>query len=151
MRKTFCKEMEIFEHDLWRQNGKKPPILIHVIDESGEDYLYSADQFVEVKLPPAGQRALLRAHGSEPRKNGKGQLACANWPLLIRRRPTLPRTFARSTIGPAGLNFRVRDGNGWYPRGKITGNSAISSQPSALGENDSELQQQGDSITFQRS
>ena len=27
---------------------------------------------------------------------------------------------ACSTIGPAGLNFRVRDGNGWIPRGKIT-------------------------------
>src|SRR6185437_1813975 len=32
----------------------------------------------------------------------------------------LPYTFAHSTIGPAGLNFRVRDGNGWNPRGKIT-------------------------------
>ena len=39
---------------------------------------------------------------------------------LCRQRPTLPRTFARSTIGPAGLNYRVRDGNGWIPRGKIT-------------------------------
>jgi hypothetical protein len=29
---------------------------------------------------------------------------------------------ACSTIGPAGLNFRVRDGNGWIPRGKITDN-----------------------------
>ena len=29
---------------------------------------------------------------------------------------------ACSTIGPAGLNFRVRDGNGWNPRGKITDN-----------------------------
>src|ERR1700756_4446008 len=39
---------------------------------------------------------------------------------LCRQRPTLPHTFACSTIGPAGLNFRVRDGNGWIPRGKIT-------------------------------
>jgi hypothetical protein len=45
------------------------------------------------------------------------------WSLyLCRRRPTLPHTFACSTIGPAGLNFRVRDGNGCFPRGKITGN-----------------------------
>jgi hypothetical protein len=29
---------------------------------------------------------------------------------------------ACSTIGPAGLNFRVRDGNGWIPRGVITDN-----------------------------
>ena len=45
------------------------------------------------------------------------------WSLyLCRRRPTLPHTFACSTIGPAGLNFRVGDGNGCFPRGKITGN-----------------------------
>ena len=50
---------------------------------------------------------------------------------LCRQRPTLPHTFACSTIGPAGLNFRVRDGNGWNPRGKIT--DVLSSfQPSAL-------------------
>ncbi len=42
---------------------------------------------------------------------------------LCRQRPTLPHTFACSTIGPAGLNFRVRDGNGWIPRGKITDKS----------------------------
>jgi hypothetical protein len=41
---------------------------------------------------------------------------------LCRQRPTLPHTYAYSTIGPAGLNFRVRDGNGWFPRGKITDN-----------------------------
>jgi hypothetical protein len=40
---------------------------------------------------------------------------------LCRRRPTLPHTYACSTIGPAGLNFRVRDGNGCFPCGKITG------------------------------
>ena len=37
-----------------------------------------------------------------------------------RRRPTLPRRFQRSTIGPEGLNFRVRDGNGWDPLGIAT-------------------------------
>ena len=30
---------------------------------------------------------------------------------------------AHSTIGPAGLNFRVRDGNGCFPCGMITGKS----------------------------
>ena len=45
---------------------------------------------------------------------------------LCRQRPTLPHTFACSTIGPAGLNFRVRDGNGWIPRGKITDKSQLS-------------------------
>ena len=32
-----------------------------------------------------------------------------------RRRPTLPRSLDRSTIGAVGLNCRVRDGNGCGP------------------------------------
>ena len=40
--------------------------------------------------------------------------------VLIGRRPTLPRTCARSTIGAERLNFRVRDGNGWDPLARIT-------------------------------
>src|SRR5271170_1960480 len=39
---------------------------------------------------------------------------------LIGRRPTLPPTRAGSTIGAAGLNYRVRDGNGWDPCATIT-------------------------------
>ncbi len=34
---------------------------IRVIDESGEDYLYPADYFVVIDLPPAVERALLQA------------------------------------------------------------------------------------------
>jgi len=34
---------------------------IRVIDESGEDYLYSADRFVEVELPQTVRRSLLHA------------------------------------------------------------------------------------------
>src|SRR5205085_7468161 len=34
---------------------------------------------------------------------------------LIRRRPTLPRSSPRSTIGSEGLDFRVRDGIGYDP------------------------------------
>ena len=41
---------------------------------------------------------------------------------LPRQRPTLPRRYQRSTIGPGGLNFRVRDGNGCGPSGNATGN-----------------------------
>ena len=40
---------------------------------------------------------------------------------LCRRSPNLPHTYACSTIGPTRLNFRVRDGNGCDPRGKLTG------------------------------
>ena len=39
-----------------RDNG-----LIRVIDNEGEDYLYSAAQFIDVKLPRAAQQAVLRA------------------------------------------------------------------------------------------
>ena len=34
---------------------------IRVIDESGEDYLYAADRFVEVELPQPIRRSLLHA------------------------------------------------------------------------------------------
>src|SRR6476619_3284052 len=33
----------------------------------------------------------------------------------FRRRPTLPRSSPRSTIGSGGLDFRVRDGIGYDP------------------------------------
>ena len=37
---------------------------IRVIDESGEDYLYPAEYFVPVQLPPSGEKAVRRAAGS---------------------------------------------------------------------------------------
>src|SRR6266436_3806621 len=44
---------------------------------------------------------------------------------LSRRRPTFPHSYPCSIIGPARLNFRVRDGNGCDPRGMTTGNSKL--------------------------
>src|SRR5947209_12093031 len=41
---------------------------------------------------------------------------------LIGRLPSLPHTCACSTIGAEGLNFRVRDGNGWDPFATTTQN-----------------------------
>lgn len=32
--------------------------LLRVVDESGEDYLYPADYFVSVQVPPAARRVL---------------------------------------------------------------------------------------------
>src|SRR5437763_17172093 len=72
---------------------------------------------------------------ARPPEKGKGQSISQTGLYLCRQRPTLPHTFACSTIGPAGLNFRVRDGNGWIPRGEITDKSklsAISRQLSAV-------------------
>src|SRR3989441_8319967 len=60
------------------------------------------------------------ARASCSRKTEKAIQISLDGLYLCRRRPTLPHTFACSTIGPAGLNCRVRDGNGWIPRGKIT-------------------------------
>jgi hypothetical protein len=34
---------------------------MRVVDNEGEDYLYSAERFVEVKLPRAAQEAVLRS------------------------------------------------------------------------------------------
>ena len=50
--------------------------------------------------------------------------------LNSRQRPSLPRSRPRSTIGPEGLNFRVRDGNGCDPLGKITEKIVIVERPS---------------------
>ena len=35
--------------------------LVRVVDESGEDYLYSESHFVPIKLPQAAEQALLAA------------------------------------------------------------------------------------------
>src|SRR6267378_3129368 len=45
--------------------------------------------------------------------------------ILSRRRPTFPHSYPCSIIGPARLNFRVRDGNGCDPRGMTTGNTKL--------------------------
>ena len=59
----------------------------------------------------------------EPTPKGKGQSDFSDWPLFYAGNDLRSHTLgACSTIGPAGLNFRVRDGNGWIPRGKITDN-----------------------------
>ena len=34
------------------------PSMIRVIDEEGEDYVYSADWFIPIRLPPKAKRAL---------------------------------------------------------------------------------------------
>jgi hypothetical protein len=45
-----------------------------------------------------------------------------------RQRPTLPRTYARSTIGGNRLNFRVRNGNGCDPAPMTTGKLNVKDQ-----------------------
>ena len=43
------------------------------------------------------------------------------------QRPTLPPS-SGSTIGAAGLNFRVRDGNGWNPCAIVTRQNKLCSE-----------------------
>ena len=38
--------------------GAERHLMRRVVDESGEDYLYPRDWFIEVRLPPAAKRAL---------------------------------------------------------------------------------------------
>ncbi len=46
-----------------------------------------------------------------------------------RQRPTVPQPHDCSIIGPGGLNFRVRDGNGCGPSGMVTGNVVARDAP----------------------
>ncbi len=74
-------------------------------------------------MRPAGTSKLVHLHGAwvgDAAEKEKAVEISLNGLYLCRQRPTLPHTFACSNIGPAGLNYRVRDGNGWIPRGKIT-------------------------------
>ena len=61
-----------------------------------------------------GTRAACGRGGENDR--GPPRVVLRGGPLKrCRRRPTLPRPLGRSTIGAAGLNGRVRDGNGCGP------------------------------------
>src|SRR5215831_5363526 len=88
--------------------------------ECGHDFLHVLRKRKTREL--AGSRFVLQVVLKRDRQKEKATNIPVDSLYLCRQRPTLPRTFARSTIGPAGLNFRVRDGNGWIPRGKITDN-----------------------------
>jgi hypothetical protein len=35
---------------------------VRIVDESGEDYLYSQDRFVPIKVPPLVRESLVHAH-----------------------------------------------------------------------------------------
>ena len=46
--------------------------------------------------------------------------------MRCRRRPTLPRSLERSTIGAVGLNDRVRNGNGCGPYASVASENRLS-------------------------
>jgi hypothetical protein len=59
-------------------------------------------------------------------KGGKRLLASLLRKSYSRQRPTLPHRYQCSTIGPGGVYFRVRNGNGCGPSGIATGNPLMS-------------------------
>ena len=68
------------------------------------------------------RRARSRAD-DDPLGKDKGPDLSVRALQISRQRPTLPHSFPCSTIGSEGLNGRVRNGNGWGPLDKATGNS----------------------------
>ena len=72
------------------------------------------------KVTQNWHKTSLNTEGFEPSK--KAPSFRSGLSNLIGRLPTLPHTRACSTIGAEGLNFRVRDGNGWDPLAKVTQN-----------------------------
>ena len=59
------------------------------------------------------------------KQKGRSSGSCSGLRSLIWRRPTFPHSYPCSIIGPARLNFRVRDGNGCDPRGMTARNLCI--------------------------
>ena len=62
-----------------------------------------------------------RANWRSNKKARRHQVMTSGIRHYCRQRPTLPRSFPRSTIGGIRLNFRVRNGNGCDPDPMTTG------------------------------
>ena len=72
---------------------------------------------------------------SSPAAKRKGRPNGSDGPQRSARRcPTLPGVCTPSTIGAGGLNFRVRNGNGWIPAAIATGRHQLFSPPPGTGE-----------------
>ena len=74
----------------------------------------------------------VQARGKADLKGKRPSVTLGRWQKQSRRQPTLPRSYPRSTIGPGGLNYRVRDGNGCGPSGMIAG-KLVGCQSSVFG------------------
>src|SRR5205823_5476090 len=84
-----------------------------------------APRAIALMCTPCGKAESAFGFGNEPRtKKSPEPASTSDWLGAAnnsRRRPTLPQSFPCSTIGPGGLNFRVRDGIGCGPPGKTAG------------------------------
>lgn len=63
-------------------------------------------------------------NASQPKKRKARTFSRVGFPNKSWRRPTLPRSCPRSTIGAGGLHFRVRYGNGCFPSAMATRNNS---------------------------
>ena len=77
-------------------------------------------RWFESGRPTFRPAAANRTIGRRKRKRAKPAFANPAHKKKSWRRPTFPHRYQCSIIGPAGLNYRVRDGNGCDPRGVAT-------------------------------
>src|SRR5215831_2151968 len=73
----------------------------------------------------AGNRRTLSIPGDQKNRPRGPEKRPRDLIRKLRRRPTLPLSLPSSTIGPGGLNFRVRDGIGCGPSGIAAGNRSF--------------------------
>jgi hypothetical protein len=95
-----------------RETGDSPRVSLRVSARTQKSPHLSTGAFLDGAKPETLQTP----------KQKSPNLSTGAFLDLIGRRPTLPHTRACSTIGAEGLNFRVRDGNGWDPFARITQN-----------------------------
>ncbi|MBM3237279.1 hypothetical protein FJZ31_13380 [Candidatus Poribacteria bacterium] len=57
-----CEDLELRKiYQVLSDEAAAEDNYLRIIDESGEDYLYPADYFVEIQLPQAVEKAVLRS------------------------------------------------------------------------------------------
>src|SRR3954467_1439549 len=99
----------------WRMHSETDPRLIATLRRQPRS---KAERPASAVARPARVGACQVGRCRTKRSPAKTNLAGLRYP---RQRPTLPRTYARSTIGGNRLNFRVRNGNGCDPAPMTTG------------------------------
>jgi len=59
---TECEDLEVRKlYQVLPDEAAAADGLLRVVDESGEDYLYPAELFLQIELPQASEKALLPA------------------------------------------------------------------------------------------
>ncbi len=113
-----CAAMREAEAGFRRVQGAKGgmPFLVNALRRN--------DERIDEKLDEAGEEPPSRQFQQRPRHRQRKRPPVFRLGAQekLRQRPTLPHGRPCSTIGPGGLNFRVRDGIGCGPSGNAAGN-----------------------------